>query len=124
MNERLSIYKRFANCDTQDAIDDMQEELVDRFGELPEQVRALIESHRLRLLASKIGIDKIDAHEEAAILHFQENPPIEAIRIIELIQQNRHIKLHGQDKLRITANMPDLSARISQLKATIRLLSS
>ena len=123
VNERLSIYKRFANCDTQDAIDDMQEELVDRFGDLPDQVRALVESHRLRLLANKIGIDKIDAHEEAAVLHFQENPPIEAIRIIELIQQNRHIKLHGPDKLRVSANMPDLNARVSQLKATIRLLA-
>ncbi len=44
------------------------------------------------------------------------------MRIIELIQKNRHIKLNGQDKLRITANMPDLAARVSQVKATIRML--
>lgn len=123
VNERLSIYKRFANCESQDTIDDLQEELVDRFGKLPDQVRALIESHRLRILAKMAGIIKIDAHNEAAVLHFQENPPIDAIRIIELIQKNRHIKLHGQDKLRITANMPDVAARVSQLKSTIKLLT-
>jgi hypothetical protein len=38
-------------------------------------------------------------------------PPIDAMRIIELVQKNRQIKLNGQDKLRITASMPDLSAR-------------
>ena len=45
------------------------------------------------------------------------------MRIIELIQKNRHIKLNGQDKLRITASMPDLSARVTQIKATIRALT-
>ncbi|MEA5097006.1 MAG: transcription-repair coupling factor, partial [Burkholderiaceae bacterium] len=70
VNERLSIYKRFANCETQEAIDDLQEELIDRFGDLPEQVRALVETHRLRVLAKTVGIVKIDAHTESAVLHF------------------------------------------------------
>jgi transcription-repair coupling factor (superfamily II helicase) len=56
------------------------------------------------------------------VLQFQPNPPIDAMRIIELIQKNRHIKLNGQDKLRITASMPDLTARVAQVKSTIRAL--
>ena len=123
VNERLSVYKRFANCETQDAIDDLQEELVDRFGDLPEQVRALVETHRLRVLAKTVGIVKIDAHTETAVLHFMPNPPVDALRIIEMIQKNRHIKLHGQDKLKISASMPDLAARVAQLKSTIKLLT-
>ena len=79
-------------------------------------------SHRLRIAAKQAGIIKIDAHADAAVLQFVPNPPIDAMRIIELIQKNRHIKLNGQDKLRITVNMPDLSARVAQLKATIRAL--
>jgi len=122
VHERLSLYKRFANCSSQSAIDDLQEELIDRFGKLPDPARALIETHRLRIAAMPVGIVKIDAHAESAVLHFQPNPPIDAMRIIELIQKNRHIKLHGQDKLRITASMPDLAARVSQVKATIRSL--
>ncbi|QDZ27568.1 transcription-repair coupling factor [Noviherbaspirillum sp. UKPF54] len=122
VHERLSLYKRFANCATPEAIDGLQEELIDRFGKMPDAAKALIETHRLRIAAMPVGIVKIDAHAELAVLHFQPNPPIDAMRIIELIQKNRHIKLHGQDKLRITANMPDLAARVSQVKATIRSL--
>jgi len=122
VHERLSIYKRLANCAAQDNIDDMQEELIDRFGKLPDPVKALIETHRLRVVAKTVGIVKIDAHGEAASLQFMVNPPIDSMRIIALIQKNRHIKLAGQDKLRITANMPDLAARVSQVKQTIKQL--
>jgi transcription-repair coupling factor (superfamily II helicase) len=122
VHERLSIYKRLANCATQDAVDDLQEELIDRFGKLPDPAKALIETHRLRVAAKPVGIIKIDAHNESAVLQFEPNPPIDAIRIIELIQKNRHIKLNGQDKLRITATMPDLATRVAQVKSTIRSL--
>jgi transcription-repair coupling factor (superfamily II helicase) len=44
------------------------------------------------------------------------------MRIIDLIQKNRHIKLNGQDKLRITAAMPDLATRVAQVKSTIKAL--
>ena len=84
--------------------------------------RALIETHRRRIAALPVVFVKIDAHAESAVLQFQPNPPIDAMRIIELIQKNRHIKLNGPDKLRITASMPDLAARVSQVKTAIRSL--
>ena len=123
VHERLSIYKRMANCEQQGKIDDLQEELIDRFGKLPDAVKALIETHRLRIAAKTVGIIKIDAHGEAANLQFMPKPPIDPMRIIELIQKNRHIKLNGQDKLKITANMPDLAARVTQIKTAIKHLS-
>ncbi|MEC5161913.1 MULTISPECIES: transcription-repair coupling factor [unclassified Janthinobacterium] len=124
VHERLSIYKRLANCAGQHKIDDIQEELIDRFGKLPDAVKALVETHRLRVAAKSVGIIKIDAHGEAATLQFMVKPPIDAMRIIELIQKNRHIKLNGQDKLKITANMPDLAARVTQIKTTIKQLTA
>jgi transcription-repair coupling factor (superfamily II helicase) len=124
VHERLSIYKRMANCNVQDKIDDMQEEMIDRFGKLPDAVKALIETHRLRIAAKTVGIVKIDAHGEAATLQFMAKPPIDPMRIIELIQKNRQIKLNGQDKLKITANMPDLAARVAQIKGAIKQLTA
>lgn len=123
VHERLSIYKRLANCETQNAIDDLQEELIDRFGKLPDSAKALVETHRLRIAAKTVGIIKIDAHSEAVNLQFMPKPPIDPMRIIHLIQNQRHIKLNGQDKLKITANMPDLAARVNQIKTAIKQLS-
>jgi transcription-repair coupling factor (superfamily II helicase) len=123
VQERLSIYKRLASCEAAERIDDIQEELIDRFGKLPDPVKALIETHRLRIAAKKFGIVKIDAHAEAVNLQFMPNPPVDGMRIIDLIQKNRHIKLAGQDKLRITASMPDLAARVTQIKSAMRALS-
>jgi transcription-repair coupling factor (superfamily II helicase) len=124
VHERLSIYKRLANCDTQTAIDDLHEELIDRFGKLPDPAKALVETHRLRIAAKTVGIIKIDAHSEAANLQFMPKPPIDPMRIIHLIQNQRHIKLNGQDKLKITANMPDLAARVNQIKTAIKQLTA
>jgi transcription-repair coupling factor (superfamily II helicase) len=124
VHERLSIYKRLANCESQEAIDGLQEELIDRFGKLPEQVKALVETHRLRIAAKTVGIVKIDAHGEAANLQFMPQPPIDPMRIITLIQKHKHIKLNGQDKLKITASMPDLAARVAQIKTAIKQLTS
>ncbi|MGN6702035.1 MAG: transcription-repair coupling factor [Burkholderiaceae bacterium] len=124
VHERLSLYKRLASATAQETIDELQEEMIDRFGKLPDPARALIETHRLRIAAQPIGIVKIDAHAEGALMQFEPNPPIDAMKIITLIQKNRHIKLNGQDKLRITASMPDLAARVSQVKSTIRSLAA
>ncbi len=124
VHERLSIYKRLANCEKQEGVDDLQEELIDRFGNLPDAVKALIETHRLRISARTVGIVKIDAHAESAVLQFEPTPPVDPMRIIELVQKSRHVKLSGQDKLRITASMPDLAARVSQVKSTIKALAA
>ncbi|VVD68001.1 Transcription-repair-coupling factor [Pandoraea soli] len=124
VQERLSLYKRLANGTHADAIDTIQEELVDRFGKLPQQAQALIETHRLRLLAKPLGIIKIDASEDAIALQFEPTPPVDPMRIIALVQTHRHIKLAGQDKLRIEAKHVQLTDRVRAIKETLRALGT
>jgi transcription-repair coupling factor (superfamily II helicase) len=123
VGERLTLYKRLANCATADMIDNIQEELIDRFGKLPPQAHALVETHRLRLIAKPVGVAKIDASETVISLQFIPEPPIDAGRIIEMVQKHRHIKLAGQDKLRIESRTPDLAVRVSTIKETLRALA-
>ncbi len=122
VQERLSLYKRLANCEDGDSIDGIQEELIDRFGKLPQQAHALVETHRLRLAAKPLGIMKIDASEAVIGLQFVPNPPIDPMRIIEMVQKHKHVKLAGQDKLRIETRTPDLAIRVSTVKETLRAL--
>ena len=124
VQERLSLYKRLANCEHNDSIDGIQEELIDRFGKLPPQAHALVETHRLRLAAKPLGISKIDAGEAVIGLQFVPNPPIDAMRIIEMVQKHKHIKLAGQDKLRIETRSPDLAVRVATVKETLRALGT
>ena len=124
VHERLSIYKRLATCKTLDELIDIQEELIDRFGKLPTPTQALIETHRLRIVAERLGIIKIDAHAESVTFQFRPNPPIDAAAIISLVQKNRNIKLSGQDKLRQNINAPELPARIAAIRSTLAALTS
>ncbi|HTI16448.1 MAG TPA: transcription-repair coupling factor [Trinickia sp.] len=124
VQERLSIYKRLANCEDDDAINNIQEEMIDRFGKLPQPAHALVETHRLRLAAKPLGISKIDAGDSAISFQFVPNPPIDAMRIIELVQKNKHIKLAGQDRLRIETRSPDFAVRVATVKETLRTLAA
>jgi transcription-repair coupling factor (superfamily II helicase) len=122
VRERLSLYKRLAHCDTDEAIDAVQEELIDRFGALPPQARALIESHRLRLACKPLGIVKLDAGPARITAQFEPNPPIEPIAIIALIQKNRSYRLAGQDKLSLTRDCPALEDRVKAVREMLGLL--
>jgi transcription-repair coupling factor (superfamily II helicase) len=116
VHERLVLYKRLANCDNEDQLLLLQEELIDRFGQLPDATRVLIDCHRLRILGKPLGIARIDASENAIQLQFVPNPPIEPIKIIKLIQSKRNYKLAGQDRLRIEEKIPDLKARVAAVR--------
>lgn len=122
IGERLTLYKRMANCDSADDVQNVQEELIDRFGELPPQAQTLLDTHRLRIAAKPLGIIKIDASETKIGLQFIPNPPIEPIRIIQLIQKNRHYKLAGQDKLTVTLASDSLKARVGHVRDVLKAL--
>jgi transcription-repair coupling factor (superfamily II helicase) len=116
IHQRLVIYKRLANCNTQEDLDDMQQELIDRFGLLPEPAQTLLDSHRLRIMAKPLGISKVDASSDSIVIQFIPEPPIDPMKIITLIQSKRHIKMAGQDKLKIDLKYGDLQQRVLAIK--------
>jgi len=124
VHERLALYKRMAHCGSAEALDALREELVDRFGKLPEATRALVETHRLRIASQPLGIARIDAAAEAIVLQFVPDPPIEPAAIVRLIQQRRDVKLAGPDRLRFTIATPDLDARLSRIREILAGLRS
>ncbi|PXX42822.1 transcription-repair coupling factor [Aquitalea magnusonii] len=122
VHERLVLYKRLATCDTEQDIDAIHEELIDRFGLPPQTVKTLIESHRLRLLAKPLGVAKLDASEVAIQLQFIKNPPIDPMKIIQLIQSKKNYKLAGQDKLRVESKIEEVGLRVVRVKELLKEL--
>lgn len=122
VHERLVLYKRLASCESDDEIDTIHEELIDRFGLPPQPVKTLVESHRLRLAARQLGVAKLDASESAIQLAFVPQPPIDPMKIIQLVQSKKTYKLAGQDKLRVEGDFADVAQRIVRVKDVFREL--
>lgn len=119
---RLSFYKKLATTKTLDQLDALLEEIVDRFGKLPHQVQTLIDVHRLRILAKPYGVAKVDAAPGVTTISFRPNPPIDGMRIIEMVQKNKHFKLAGNDKLRIERELPEVKDRAQLVRDVLRSL--
>ena len=116
VHERLSLYKRLANCESGEELDELMQELIDRFGLLPDAARTLLDCHRLRMLAKPLGIQKIDAADSAIVISFGAKTPVDPMRIIGLIQSKKNYKLAGQDRLRVDGNWPEAALRAVRVK--------
>ncbi|HRD35276.1 MAG TPA: transcription-repair coupling factor [Rhodocyclaceae bacterium] len=123
VQERLTLYKRLANCETESELRDLQEELIDRFGELPPQTQALLESHRLRVLMRPHGVLKLDASSTQITAQFSPDAPIDPARIIMLIQKDRNVRMSGPDKLVRKIEADDLKQRTQLVKDLLAAVS-
>jgi transcription-repair coupling factor (superfamily II helicase) len=125
VQERLSLYKRLADADSREALDELREELVDRFGDLPEPARALIECHGVRIAARPLGVARVDATHEAVQLQFVENPPLDSAKVIDFIRKKgRQARLTGPQKLRVEAKLPAWQERAQAVKDILHQLAA
>jgi transcription-repair coupling factor (superfamily II helicase) len=123
VHERLVMYKRLANCESEDALDRLQEELVDRFGIVPVPAQTLMDSHRLRILGKPLDLLKIDASPSAIIVQFGRDTPIHPQRVIQLMQKKKHYRLAGQDRLRIDKSIAGVRERVQEIRQILRELA-
>jgi transcription-repair coupling factor (superfamily II helicase) len=119
VHERLVIYKRLANCTEADQLQLMQEELIDRFGLPPPQSEALLECHKLRILAKPLGIVKIDASADIIQLQFDPHADLDPTKLIKILQTNRHARMNGPDKLRVAVGKEDIVDRADYIRDLI-----
>ncbi len=122
---RLVLYKRVANAKNPEDLKLLKEEIIDRFGLLPEEGLLLFRVTHLKLLASAIGIRKIDINGKGARFEFESQPKLDPTRIIQLLQsQPRKFRLDGPDKLRFVDEMPSIEDRIVKISDVIGFLKS
>ena len=123
VHERLTLYKRLSNCETNDALDTMHEELVDRFGDLPEAAQALLACHALRILAKPLGVSRLDATHESVVMQFSKETVVDGAKIIDLMQKRRNWRLAGPEKLRIEAKLQSWQERVQAAKDAFKVLA-
>ncbi|SAI73724.1 transcription-repair coupling factor [Bordetella ansorpii] len=119
---RLAIYKRLSHAQDEDDLIQIQEELIDRFGKLPEAAQTLLATHRLRLAAQPLGIVKIDVSESQALMQFGPKTTVEPVRMVELVQKHKHIRFSGQDRLRAEIKAVQVKERVDAVRGILRAL--
>ncbi len=109
---RLSIYKRIASCGNKNELDEIQIELIDRFGLLPQAAKNLVHIAKLRLKAQKIGVSRIEAGPAGGSIEFSSETKVDPMLIIGLIQQQpKTYKMVGANKLQFKIVTEDSKSR-------------
>jgi len=123
VHERLILYKRIASADNEPSLSELQVEMIDRFGLLPQPIKNLFEIASVRATAKQAGIIKIDLSDRGGYVLFDESPDIDTGIIIELIQTQSHIyRLDGNSKLKINYQSENEQKRLDFLKALLAQL--
>jgi transcription-repair coupling factor (superfamily II helicase) len=123
VHARLVMYKRIASAATANDLKELQVEMIDRFGLLPEPAKNLLEITELKLKVQSYGIRKIEAGPASGRILFDASPTIDPGNLIRLIQQKpKEFKLDGSDKLRFYRDMAEPQRRLRQVNEVIAQL--
>jgi transcription-repair coupling factor (superfamily II helicase) len=110
---RLVLYKRIASAETVDTVRSLQEEVIDRFGRLPEPAQLLFKAADLKVRAERLGIRKIDAGAKGMRIEFVDKPPIDPGAVLRLLQSApKRYRLDGPNRVRIVGELPDVEGRL------------
>jgi len=125
VHERLVLYKRIASAKTETDLQDLQIEMIDRFGLLPEPTKTLFSVTLLKQKATQLGIKKIDIHSKGGRILFEVQPNINLGALISLIQtQSQIYKLDGQDKLRFVQKFNNSEEKILFVSELLKVIGN
>ncbi len=125
IHRRLIEYKRIASAADDSSLRDIQMELIDRFGLLPDPLKHLFRITRIKLQTIAMGVEKIDVGEQNGKIVFNPNPNIDPLKIIELIQaQPQQYRFDGKQTLRIACQNVELEPRFQQVENLLKKLTA
>ena len=117
VNSRLTLYKRISNAQNDNELRELQVEMIDRFGLLPEQVKNLFKVTSLKLQLTPLGIQKLDAGPESGRIEFGRETNIDPFRLIQIVQTRpATYKLEGGQALKFIENMPEIDQRLAVIE--------
>ena len=120
VNSRLTLYKRIASASDEAQLKDLQIEMIDRFGLLPDAVKNLFRQTALKLRLTPLGIAKLDAGEESGRLEFAAETAIDPFTLVKLVQTRpASYKLEGGHTLRFFFAMRSIDQRFNAIEQVV-----
>nr|WP_251701821.1 transcription-repair coupling factor [Pseudomonas boanensis] len=124
VHARLILYKRIASAADEEGLKELQVEMIDRFGLLPEPTKNLVRLTQLKLQAEKLGIRKVDAGPQGGRIEFAADTCVDPLVLIKLIQgQPKRYKFEGATLFKFQAPMERLDERFNTLEALFERLA-
>ncbi len=120
---RLVLYRRISCATSDDALRDLQVEMIDRFGLLPDAVKNLFRQASLRLRVLQLGIDKLEASANGLRVEFGSETRVDPFALVKLIQQYpTRYKLEDGTRLVIKDDLEETEARFSAVETLLQQL--
>ncbi len=120
VHTRLTLYKRVSSARDAHDLRELQVEMIDRFGLLPDPAKHLFAIAELKLQATHLGIRKLDLGPVSGRLQFESKPNVDPMTVIQLIQkQPQHYAMDGPEKLRIKLGLPDAASRLQAARGLL-----
>ncbi|MFC0677461.1 transcription-repair coupling factor [Lysobacter korlensis] len=124
VHTRLTLYKRISSARDAGELRELQVEMIDRFGLLPDATKNMFAIAELKQQATELGIRKLDLGEKGGRVQFTEKPSVDPMAVIRLVQgQPKSYQMDGPDKLRIKLDLPDAAARLNAARGLFALLA-
>src|SRR5580765_103235 len=136
ITERLSLYTRLDNCETEEELQQMKQEMIDRFGPLPQQVNDLFITVRCRKLAVSLGFERLILKNNSLRCYFINKPDSSYFeseifkRILSFIQtQTNKARLKQVGKLFLlivddTSTMRDIYSFLKRMTEYVKEVST
>ncbi len=124
VHSRLLFYKRLSAIKDEKGFDELQVEMIDRFGLLPEPTKHLIRVTQLKLQAEALGIVKIDVNAKRGSVEFSSTPLVDALTIVKMVQNKpQTYQLRGANQLLFQLELPFAEERIIAIEALLQELT-
>jgi transcription-repair coupling factor (superfamily II helicase) len=122
---RLILYKRISGAASRDELREMQVELIDRFGLLPEAAKNLIRIAAIKRDAALLGIEKIDASDAGGYLDFGSQTALDPGTLVQMVQNESQIyRLQGAHRLQFRMDLSDTAIRFTQVEKILDRLAT
>ena len=123
VHARLIMYKRIASAQSEEALEDLMVETIDRFGPVPPAARLLFDLARIKLRATPLGVRKIEAGAAGGRIVFHPEPEVDPGSVVRLVRSEpRRFRLDGSEKLRFTGDYPDAASRVEAVRTLLDAL--
>lgn len=119
LNLRLTLYRRIAALKDHESLEDLRQELIDRFGPIPQEVRNLFDVIGLKALCQKAHVERLDVGAKGVVIGFKNNVFPNPDGLIAYLQKVGNVKIRPDQRVAFTRLWKTTKERLMDLRTIL-----